>query len=224
MSRIGRAGPAAAWMVIAGTLAFACADVFAIEPPPPAPQPPAQVAKPTTPRFGLAVDVISIWSLMARFRFEARLRDDLQFVALLGGGSPTRSNFDRYSLLELGAGADWFALGDRRLGLGPSATLRWRTAGGARDARSFSELPPVKVSANAGLADIGFIARAAAASGMFADARLTIAYVVSTATAKQDAAAAPAKGTAPSSGQSNAFTTTLNYPTTLFAIHFGWMF
>jgi hypothetical protein len=160
------------------------------------------------PRYGLALDVLSVWSRVARFRFERGLSDDLQLVALLGGGSPARSRLDRFSAVELGAGLDWYMLGDRRRGLGLCTSLRWRSGAGER-ADAFGQLPDVRVSSNAAIVDAGLSARVARRSGLFADARLALGWTLSAATAEQPDA---------------ELRDVASFPFTHLALNIGWMF
>ncbi len=132
----------------------------------------ARVAAPAQPPVhGVAIDLGEVFDLVGRFRYEHALARDLHVGGILGAGSPSRSLLERFNVLELGAHGTWVALGDRRLGVGPTAQLLWRGGWGSRSANfGFdSSIPASTVRSDVLTADAGLNFRVAARSGLYAE-------------------------------------------------------
>ncbi|MEY3014204.1 MAG: hypothetical protein RIT45_2939 [Pseudomonadota bacterium] len=132
----------------------------------------ARAATPAPPPArGVAIDLGEVFDLVGRFRYEHAFAPDLHVGAILGAGSPSRSLLERFNVLELGAHATWFALGDRRLGAGPTAQLVWRGGWGSRSANFGFDgsIPAADVRSDVLTADAGLNFRVAARSGLYAE-------------------------------------------------------
>lgn len=167
----------------------------------------ALAAEPPAP-MGLAVEIIEVFRGVGRFRYEWALQPNAHVGALIGGGSPSRSELDRFNVLEAGVHGAYFALGDRRLGAGVLAQALWRGAWGSREA-SFTSAPASEVRSNALLADVGLLLRGATRSGLYGELTWTARYVHSVGTARQGGLTAE---------------DVESYPETRVALWAGWMF
>lgn len=174
------------------------------------PAPCGAAPRPAPGTHGLALEAVEIFRGVGQFRYEFGISDALHIGAILGGGSPTRGDFDRFNALDLGVHAAYFALGNRSLGVGVMGQLVWRGGWGARDEGGGDfGLPESSASSHAFVPEAGLVLRASARSGLYAEANWTLRYVYSSSTATQGV---------------NSATDVQSYVETRLGLWAGWMF
>ncbi|MCB9740428.1 MAG: hypothetical protein H6747_14290 [Deltaproteobacteria bacterium] len=166
-------------------------------------------ARPAPATHGLSLELVEIFRGVGQFRYEYGISNALHVGAILGGGSPTRGDFDRFNALDLGVHAALFALGDRSLGLGVMGQLVWRGGWASREDAGDFGLPASNAFSSGLVPEAGLVLRAAASSGLYAEANWTLRYVYSSSTATQG---------------ENTATDVESYVETRLGLWAGWMF